>query len=136
MIAWLVLKTGLSAIWIKLILLAVVLLGIRYWGNVQWAKGEQQGRVSGMEFMRKKKDLEWAEREKAQKLEIERLLKERLSLASERVSLVKNLKDGLSLIRMEMDRDKTITINIPANELPNTVLSRSRNLASSPKPVY
>ena len=140
MIAWLVLKTGMQAWLVKLILLAVatgaILFALRLWGNEQWRKGEQQGRQAGMEFMEKKKNLEWAEKEKAQKVKDAELLKDRKTLASDSVANAKTLRDGLALIRSEMNRDRTIAITIPAHELPTAVLSRSRNLADSPKPVY
>ena len=64
MISWIVARTGLSAIVVKLILCAAVSGGIFYalhwYGNVQWYKGEQKGRESATSELEKVKKAEWA----------------------------------------------------------------------------
>ena len=67
MIAWIVAKTGLSAIVVKVILCTALagaaFYGLRLWGNKQWAKGEQQGRVSMSQELEKQNKAEWTKRQ-------------------------------------------------------------------------
>jgi len=124
----------------KVVLYAAIALAVLYagyrWLNKHDSRIYQEGRESMAVELEKEKQAEWAEKDKLlQQKESERI-KERTELTKALFAKDKNLNDTLNQLRVERERDRTVAITIPANELPAAVLSRSRNLANSPKPIY
>jgi hypothetical protein len=143
MIAWLVLKTGMSALLIKIILFAVatagILYGLRLWGNAQWAKGEKQGRVSAVQTIEKAKKEEWKIKEAeiaSKKIKIEKKMVEvdaaSKQLMQDKTILIKGLKDELAKIDSKKPTQPFVVVSsVPDSELDGALRSLSNRLAAA-----
>jgi hypothetical protein len=142
MIAWIVKQTGLSALAVKLILLAagsgVIWYGLRLWGNAQWAKGEAQGRITATANIQKAKDSEWKAKESAITADAKAVADEKLAvraagerLNQDRANLSRTLKDGLAAIQQERNRNYANTVAIvPDTALWDAIRTVSGDLAA------
>lgn len=142
MIAWIVMKTGLSSLAVKLILSAVVLSGIflslRWYGNRQYYQGETAGRQN----VAKELEKQFLEREATAKAAIfadaavvadEKRAVEAAAeqLAKDRVTIARSLKDSLASIRAGKDRDyENRVVSVPPAELDSALRSVSAELAA------
>ena len=142
MIAWLVAKTGLSAIVVKLILGAALVGGLWYalelWGAKQWAKGEQQGRVGMSLELEKANKAEWAARQaeldkataqvdadrqqvETQKADLERM----------RLSAQSTLRQVVAASQVGREVSNAQAITLPPDELDSALRSLSAELAAA-----
>lgn len=140
MIAWLVLKTGMSALLIKIILFAVATVGICYglrlWGNAQWQKGEKQGRVTAVQVIEKAKKEEWKVKESeiaSKRIEIEKKMIEvdaaSKQLAQDKTILIKGLKDELAKIDLKKPTQPSVVVSsVPDSELDGALRSLSNRI--------
>ncbi len=142
MIAWIVAKTGLSALMVKVILggLAVgaVFYGLRLWGNRQWAAGEQKGRVSMSQELEKQNRAEWAakqqELDKAyadvdaskKQVEIEKVELERMRLSAQ-----STLRQVVAAAQAGREVQSAQVISIPPDDLDAALRALSNELAAA-----
>ncbi len=140
MIAWLVMKTGFSAIVIKLLLLLVasgaIFWCIQYWGTKQWEKGQEAGRLYEAKAIEKAKIAVWELREKAIDIEVAQIIKEKESidaakaqLAQDRATIARSLKDVLAVTAARKEANNATIIAIPAAQLDSALRSVSGELA-------
>ena len=145
MIAWIALKTGMSALAVKLILSALaigaILYGLRLWGNRQWYKGEMAGRQNVAAQIEKQKQAEWKIKEAAIIVDAVTVATEKRAveaateqLEKDRATIARSLKDSLAAIQQERRRNyENIVVSVPDPMLWDAIRSISRDLAA-PKP--
>jgi hypothetical protein len=96
----------------RVVFYAAAILGIcwclRWWGNSQWLKGEQQGRQAMAREIERAKQAEWEDRERALAAAGAGIATEKRSLAAateqiahDRAALSRSLNDALERIRAE-----------------------------------
>ena len=135
MITWLIKVTGLQPIVVKIIIVAVGSMGILYalrmWGNAQWAKGEQQGRSTAINYIEKKQLEEW----KIQKEQIETDKKQnaidKKSLIDDRATLQKTLSEALNKFNKQKVVNHETANNIPYTDLVPAIRILSRSISET-----
>lgn len=141
MIAWIAAKTGLSAIVVELILggalIAGALFALRLWGNKQWAKGEQQGRVSMSQELEKQNKVEWAARQDAinkaaSQVDADRqqVQVERANLEQMRLSTQSTLRQVIAAAQTGREVSNAQAIALPPDELDAALRALSSELAA------
>jgi hypothetical protein len=139
MIAWIVARTGLSAIVVKLLLIALASgsawYALRLYGNRQWAAGELQGRISATATIQKAKEAEWKSKAAAIAADAKSVADEKLVLAAagerlikDRADLSKSLKDGLARIQAERTKDYANASSVPDTIIWDDIRAISREL--------
>ncbi len=142
MIAWIALKTGLSALVVKLILcagaLTAIFLCLRWYGNRQWYAGEQHGRQVVAKEIVKAKEAEWKAKEDAiaragAAIEADRdaINDARNALARDRAGLSRSLNDGLARIQAERSRQYADAATVPDPLLDAAIRAISTELANA-----
>jgi hypothetical protein len=139
MISWIVAKTGLSAIVVKLLLIAVASgsawYALRLYGNRQWAAGELQGRISATQTVQKAKEAEWKFKETAIAADAKTVADEKLVLAAaserltkDRINLSRTLKDSLARIQAVKGDNYANVLAVPDPVLWDAIRKVSREL--------
>lgn len=142
MIAWL-LSIWATPIGRKVTLWAVIIgaiaLGLRWYGNRQWAEGETHGRQTMAREMEKAKRAEWEAREReldaaASSLEGERraLTAATEQIARDRALLSRSLNDALERIRAERTSHYADAAVVPDSAVWRDVRAVSGQLAAHP----
>lgn len=114
-----------------------VLYGLRLWGNKQWAKGEQQGRVSAAVEMEKDLKAAWKAREVALSDAAKNLAFERQTwatqtaeLARARAGLQDSLSRSLNQIKTTHEADNAKVIAVAPDQLDAALRTLSAELAA------
>lgn len=149
MIAFIAARLGMSTLLVKIIgsglILVSVLLGLRIWGNKQWKKGNEAGRVDAIEYLEKQKKAEWEAKELQLKQASANLEEERKLVADDRaaadarvrsaIAIEKSSRETLSQAVILAKRNEEVisaTIKlIPATQLDDAMRIRSRELADA-----
>lgn len=149
MIAFIAARLGMSTLLVKIIgsglILVSVLLGLRVWGNKQWQKGNEAGRVDAIEYLENQKKAEWAAKELQLKQAAATLGEERRLAADDRaaadarvrsaIAIEKASRETLSQAVILAKRNEEVisaTIKlIPATQLDDAMRIRSRELADA-----
>jgi hypothetical protein len=137
----------LLALWANPIVRKVALYGIvvvfalylfRIWGNQQWYKGEQQGRVSATVELEEQYRADWETKQKeieafSTQVKIDRksLDAEKELLRQSRSGLMSSLQSTLSKIESARYANETNVVAIPADELDAALRSLSAELAAA-----
>jgi hypothetical protein len=114
-----------------------ILYALRLYGNAQWAKGEQTGRLNATQMIEKAKKAEWEKREAAiaeqigqLKTEQDQISIERTNLKTARESLTAGLAGTLKKIATEREANNAKNITIPADRLDDAIRDISGQLAN------
>lgn len=143
MIAWLALKTGLSVLVVKLIMLAAalaaILLCLRWYGNRQYYEGETAGRLYEAKAIEKAKQAEWDAKnatiaQAAAKVALEKssVMAATEQLARDRANLSRTLSDNLAAIQRERIRQYANAASVPDNRIWDDIRAVSSQLAAHP----
>jgi hypothetical protein len=121
--------------------IAAICYGMRLWANKQWAKGEAQGRQAIAQDIEKRKRAEWKAKEDAIAKDAANLITEKhavevaaTQLSKDRSALTSGLKDSLSRIQKERNKDYEKTAVVPDDRLDTALRSISAELSSSAIP--
>lgn len=142
MIAWLAGKLGLSQILIEVILAALLAGGcwiaLQRWGAKQWAKGEQQGRDNVAADISKKKEAEWAAKEKTLAVEAATLAADRRTIdvqaseiAATRAATRAALTQIIDAARKTQGESNAKVLTVPGPELDDALRTISAQLAAA-----
>lgn len=114
----------------------VILYALRLWGNAQWKKGEERGRVNAVDYLEKQKIIEWKVKEEQlelRKAKVEtdkaQLLNERKTLDSDREAMQKSLSDGLARFNRQRVKNNETANKIKRSELVPAIRTLSGELA-------
>lgn len=142
MIAWLlsILGTPIGrkvTLWAAIV--TAVALGLRWYGNRQWAAGEERGRQTMAREMERQKRAEWEARERelaaaADSLEGEKraLTAATEQIARDRASISRSLNDALERIRAERMSHYADAAVVPDSTIWRDVRAVSGQLAAHP----
>jgi len=121
-------------------ILVAAFFGIRWYGNAQWAKGEERGRQNVADMLIKEKEEEWAAREKEISLK-EKQATQKLddltyaanTIHQARATLIKNF--DITLKEMEAERVEAYRYagSVPDTDLIDELRAISRELAGTSK---
>lgn len=142
MIAWIVAKTGISAIVVKLILcaaaLGAVLFALRLYGNRQWYKGQAAGRVYEAKAIEQAKQSEWKIKAAAIAADATKVDAEKAAikaaadqLAKDRLSIGMDLKTALATQTARKERDYANTASVAPDQLDSAIRTISAELAAA-----
>lgn len=105
-----------------------VLLIVRWWGNAQYSKGFDKGKVKGVEdsLEQHKKEWEAAQQDldslrKGLLTERSALDKDKAAIAQNRAVIVSQLQKGQTVLGEKIESLKPFVANVPASELDNEI---------------
>ena len=111
-------------------------VGVRWYSNKQWAKGEQAGRQNVAEWLIKEKQAEWDTRERQienSKAIIEEQMRALNRVTAEVVSARLTLRDQYAALaataNAERSADERVIASVPDSELRAAIRAISRELA-------
>jgi hypothetical protein len=143
MIAWIAAKTGLSALMVKLIILAAtsgaIAYGLRLYSNCAYTKGFQAGKVAAGADILKAKQSEWKTKEAAIAVDAKAVADEKLAvkaagnrLNQDRANISQALKDALAAIQQRKEGDYANTVAaVPDSQLDAALRAISAELNAS-----
>lgn len=112
---------------------------LRWWGNSQWLKGEQQGRQTMAREIEREKREEWEDRERALAAAAADIATEKRSLtaateqiARDRAVLSRSLSDALARIQAERMHNYADASAVPDDRVWDDIRAVSRQLAAHP----
>jgi hypothetical protein len=141
MIAWIAMKTGLSALIVKLILFAVasgaIFYAIRLWSNRVYEQGYQSGKIAATSEMETAKKAEWQAKETAIATDAANVATEKRSvaaareqLAQDRTTIARALKDALAATSQRRDTYANIVTAVAPGDLDAAIRAISAELAA------
>lgn len=117
----------------------VISLLLRWYGNTQYYRGEQQGRVSMSRELERQKNAEWAERERVLAAAEETIAAEKYAVDAaidrmnrDRADLSRTLRDGLAQIQRERMKDYESAAAVTDDQLWDAIRAISGELAAAP----
>ena len=116
MIAWFLATAWARKLLLYGVVITAILLCLRWWGNSQWRKGQEAGRLFGIEEIRKTKQAEWKAKEESIAQAAAATAADRKRLDTERAALQKAFSDQLSIIRRERQSIGTAVNAVPDSE--------------------
>lgn len=115
-----------------------ILYGLYLWGNAQWRKGEQQGRVSVAIELEKKYREEWEAKSKQIEVAAATLAADRRTLDAQTTQLAqtrRQMQDALSATLKQISASREATdatvIALPADALDDALRGLSAELAAA-----
>ena len=113
-------------------------VGVRWYSNKQWAKGEQAGRQNVAEQILREKEKEWADREQqlqetSAKLEEQMRVLNRATaeIITARVALRDSLIETTARATVQREADEKIVFAVPDSDLRAAIRAVSDELASA-----
>jgi hypothetical protein len=122
-------STGRKAMVYAAIAIALC-IGIRWWGNSQWRKGEEQGRKAATAAVEKAKRAEWSAREKEIEAGSARLAVDRAAVEEARKSLAASVRRQIAASSAEREKGYEIAAAVPDAAVWRELRAVSAGLAS------